>query len=130
MTAPDSPAGAAPVLRGVGMDAQTRCAHHATDRDVVALRFACCAPYWACHRCHAELADHRAVPVPREDFARPRVLCGVCRGMLSVAEYLAAGHGPDPACPACGAPFNPGCANHAHLYFAREAPEERAGGPA
>ena len=53
MTAPDSLDGTDPLLRGVGLDAQTRCAHYATARDVVALRFACCPAYWSCHRCHA-----------------------------------------------------------------------------
>ena len=89
MTAPDSLDGTDPLLRGVGLDAQTRCAHYATARDVVALRFACCPAYWSCHRCHAELADHPAVPVPAGDFDRPHVLCGVCRTELSVAAYLA-----------------------------------------
>lgn len=129
MTAPDSPAGAEPVLRGVDLDAQARCAHHATARDVVALRLACCAPYWACHRCHAELADHSAVPVPTADFGLPRVLCGVCRTLLSVSDFLAVEHGPDPACPACRTPFNPGCAAHAHLYFAVPAPGDDGAGP-
>ncbi len=117
MTAPDSPDDADPLLRGVGLDAQTRCAHYATARDVVALRFACCPAYWSCHRCHAELAGHPAVPVPEADFDRPHVLCGVCRTELSVSAYLALETAPDPACPACGAPFNPGCAAHAPLYF-------------
>ena len=66
MTAPDSLDGTDPLLRGVGLDAQTRCAHYATARDVVALRFACCPAYWSCHRCHAELTDHPAVPVPAD----------------------------------------------------------------
>lgn len=127
-------------VRGVAVDAQTRCAHYATPLDVVALRFACCTPYWPCHLCHAELADHAAVPVPRADFGRPRVLCGVCRTELSVHEYRAAlapsaagdGDGDGPACPCCGAGFNPGCAAHSHLYFDVPAPtapraEARAG---
>ena len=65
MTAPDSLDGTDPLLRGVGLDAQTRCAHYATARDVVALRFACCPAYWSCHRCHAELTDHPAVTLHR-----------------------------------------------------------------
>ena len=73
--------------------------------------------YWSCHRCHAELADHPAVPVPAGEFDRPHVLCGVCRTELSVTAYLALEATADPACPACGAPFNPGCAAHAPLYF-------------
>ena len=34
-----------------------------------------------------------------------------------MTAYLALEAAADPACPACGAPFNPGCAAHAPLYF-------------
>ena len=68
MTAPDSLDGTDPLLRGVGLDAQTRCAHYATARDVVALRFACCPAY--CWRPRArsessarEFASSTAFPV-------------------------------------------------------------------
>lgn len=119
--APSPDAGRTPSgvpVRGVDMDAQTRCAHYASARDVVALRLACCAVYWPCHACHAALADHPAVPVPAADAGLPRVLCGVCRAELSVDAYRAAMAAADPRCPSCGAGFNPGCALHSHLYFA------------
>ena len=48
------------------------------------------------------------------------VLCGACGARLSIAEYLVARS----RCPRCGVAFNPGCANHHHLYFAL-LPEER-----
>ncbi|MFD1562125.1 CHY zinc finger protein [Haloarchaeobius amylolyticus] len=100
-------------VRGVDVDQETRCAHYHTDRDVVAFRFACCEHYYPCFRCHEERADHETVPWPRDRFDEPSVLCGVCETELTVPEYLAA----DYRCPACDAAFNPGCANHAALYF-------------
>jgi len=98
---------------GVGVDDATRCAHYDTDRDVVAIRFACCDRYYPCHACHDAIADHDPEPVPREAFGDPAVLCGACGTTLSVATYLDAEH----ACPACEHAFNPGCAKHADLYF-------------
>ncbi|MFC6837724.1 CHY zinc finger protein [Halomarina ordinaria] len=103
-------------LRGVAVDGATRCTHYRSDRDVVALRHACCDTYYPCHACHEELADHETTPWPRERFDDPAVLCGVCRTTLSAETYLACDH----ACPACGAAFNPGCARHADRYFAVE----------
>lgn len=102
-------------VHGVGVDDQTRCAHWHTPLDVIAMRFACCDRYYACHDCHKELENHASQVWPRERFAEPAVLCGICRAELSVDTYLSSGF----ACPECGAAFNPGCANHYHLYFAR-----------
>lgn len=98
---------------GVDVDDATRCAHYDTERDVVAIRFACCDRYYPCHACHDAVADHDAERVAREAFADPAVLCGACGTALSVATYLDAEH----ACPACEHAFNPGCAKHADLYF-------------
>lgn len=100
-------------LGGRLVDDQSRCAHYATPLDVVAIRFACCAPYWGCHLCHAECADHPAVAWPADDRGAHAVVCGVCRGTLSVDDYVVAD-----GCPRCGAPFNPACRLHHHLYFA------------
>lgn len=128
---PDPAPGAAPsgpLVRGVDLDPQTRCVHWRTGLDVVALRLACCAPYWACRDCHDALADHPAVPVPREDADAPHVLCGVCRSTLTVRRYHAVLAADRPACPRCGAGFNPGCARHSHLYV--EAAPPSPGGPA
>ncbi|SDN52807.1 Uncharacterized protein, contains Zn-finger domain of CHY type [Klenkia soli] len=94
------------------VDAQSRCEHYATDLDVVAIRFACCEPFYGCHLCHAECADHDAVVWPAEDRSVRAVLCGVCRRTLSIAEYVVAD-----GCPHCAASFNPGCRLHQHLYF-------------
>ncbi|CAI49617.1 zinc finger protein [Natronomonas pharaonis DSM 2160] len=99
-------------VRGVGLDGETRCAHYGTERDVVAIKFACCATYYACHRCHEECTDHERSRWPLGRRDEKAVLCGVCGTELAVQEYL----GVD-SCPDCGARFNPGCNNHTHLYF-------------
>ena len=48
------------------------------------------------------------------------MLCGACRRLLSIDDYvrLYQGERADlPCCPRCAAPFNPGCRKHLHLYF-------------
>jgi len=104
-----------PVVHGVDLDAETRCAHWHSPLDVIAIRASCCGEYYACAQCHGELADHPLAPWPREQRDVPAVLCGVCRAELGIDEYLASGY----ACPRCGASFNPRCSLHHHLYFAR-----------
>lgn len=99
---------------GVGLDAQTRCAHWHSSLDVVAIRMRCCGRFYACRECHDELEGHAAEVWPREEWGARAVLCGACRATLTIAEYVA---GPS-RCPACGAGFNPGCKAHHDLYFA------------
>jgi uncharacterized CHY-type Zn-finger protein len=99
---------------GVEVDDQTRCAHYHTDRDVVAIRFACCETYYPCFRCHEACVDHQPERWPRDRFDESAVLCGGCGTELSVREYLDADH----QCPDCGIAFNPGCRQHADRYFA------------
>ena len=111
--APDLDGRFAVPLRGVGVDAETRCAHYDGPTDVVALRAGCCDTYHPCHLCHDETEGHPAQPWPRSRFDEPAVLCGACGATHAAPVYLASGR----ACPACGAPFNPGCAQHYDLYF-------------
>ncbi len=99
-------------VRGAVVDDATRCAHYASELDVVAMRLACCDGWWPCHACHEEEADHAIAPWPRVRRAEPAVLCGVCRATMSVDGYLAVD-----ACPGCGAGFNPGCSLHHAVYF-------------
>ena len=103
-------------VRGVDVDAETRCTHYDTALDVVALRFSCCETYYPCFRCHEAVTDHEPSRVPRERFDEPAVLCGVCETTLSVRVYLDC----EDSCPACGASFNPGCRHHRDRYFAVE----------
>jgi uncharacterized CHY-type Zn-finger protein len=103
-------------IRGVDVDCETRCRHYDSDRDVIAIRFPCCGEYYACHACHAAVADHEAERWSAGAREERAVLCGICGSELPIAEYLDSDH----TCPDCGAPFNPGCANHYGRYFAGE----------
>jgi uncharacterized CHY-type Zn-finger protein len=102
-----------PLVRGVDLDPQTRCAHYHSPLDVIAIKMRCCDTYWACRACHDEQAGHPAQVWPLADFDAPAILCGVCQVELSVTAYQTCGN----RCPACDAAFNPGCRNHYHLYF-------------
>lgn len=102
-----------PDVRGVDVDAQTRCAHYHSAPDVIAIRMACCGRYYACKDCHEELAGHAIAVWPRAQWDEKAVLCGVCGSELTIYEYLQSGY----ACPHCNAAFNPGCRNHYHFYF-------------
>ena len=103
-------------LRGVAVDAKTRCTHYDSELDVVALRFPCCDAYCPCFRCHEAVADHDPERAPSEAFDDPAVLCRVCGATLSTRAYLDCGD----ACPECDASFNPGCRRHHDRYFEPE----------
>ncbi|MBJ39965.1 MAG: hypothetical protein CMD83_16130 [Gammaproteobacteria bacterium] len=102
-------------VHGRAVDPETRCAHWHSPLDIIAIRFACCERWYPCNDCHAELADHPPRVWPHTAFDERAVLCGACGHQLTVNEYL----GCDSTCTRCGASFNPGCALHYHLYFAR-----------
>lgn len=98
---------------GVDVDPETRCAHYATPRDVIAIRFACCGEYYPCLECHDAVTDHESERWPGESLDRRGVLCGVCGSELTISTYLAC----KSTCPECGTEFNPGCKNHWPMYF-------------
>ena len=100
-------------VHGVGVDAETRCAHWHSELDIIAIKFKCCGRWYPCFDCHAEVADHEPRVWPRDEFGEKAILCGACGHQLSIDEYLAA----DNSCTACSAAFNPACANHYDLYF-------------
>lgn len=100
-------------LRGVAVDAETRCAHWNAPVDVIALRFGCCEDYYPCARCHDATTDHESTPWPRKRFDEPAVLCGVCSESVTPREYFDG----DAVCPNCGAAFNSGCRSHRDAYF-------------
>lgn len=104
-----------PTVHGEGLDDQTRCVHWHSPLDVIAIKFMCCGKYYACYECHRALEAHPAEVWPGAAFGVPAVLCGVCRAELTIEAYLASGN----VCPSCGTGFNPGCATHHHLYFAK-----------
>ncbi|MFP4229134.1 MAG: CHY zinc finger protein [Salinivenus sp.] len=100
-------------LRGVSVDAATRCAHYDGPHDIIALRHPCCGVYYPCHKCHRAVTRHDAERWPRSRWEEPAVLCGACGTTITAAAYLRS----DPFCRHCGAAFNPGCAAHRPLYF-------------
>ncbi len=102
-----------PSVLGLDLDAETRCAHWRSPRDVVAIKMRCCGAYYACKDCHDALAGHPIEVWPKAEWDSPAVLCGVCGTELSIRQYLDCAD----ACPACAAPFNPGCRLHRHFYF-------------
>lgn len=104
---------APPEVRGLELDPQSRCAHWHSPLDIVALKLRCCDVYWACRDCHDALAAHPAQVWPKSEWDTHAVLCGACATEMTIAAYLAC----DDRCPACAAPFNPGCKLHRHLYF-------------
>jgi uncharacterized CHY-type Zn-finger protein len=97
----------------VNVDSETRCAHYHSARDVVAIRMKCCGGYFACKDCHEALAGHAVQRWPRDEWNEHAVLCGVCGTEMRIRDYLESAD----ACPACNAPFNPGCRAHHHFYF-------------
>jgi uncharacterized CHY-type Zn-finger protein len=100
-------------VRGIGLDAQTRCVHYRSPLDIIAIKMKCCGLYYACKDCHNALADHAIEVWPFQERDRRAVLCGACGSELTITEYLVSGY----QCPACKADFNPGCRNHYHFYF-------------
>jgi uncharacterized CHY-type Zn-finger protein len=111
MTSTPGPQG--PEVRGVEVDAQTRCAHWRSELDIVAIRMACCGVYWACKDCHEELAGHPVAVWGRAEWDARAVLCGACGLEMTIREYMEC----QARCPGCGAGFNPRCKEHWRFYF-------------
>ncbi|MBM7839726.1 putative CHY-type Zn-finger protein [Alkalihalobacillus xiaoxiensis] len=97
---------------GAKVDEQTRCIHYHSERDVVAIKFACCQTFYPCYKCHQ---DHCSKPLTRwqkDQFEQKAILCGSCQELLSINEYMQVS-----SCPACDHPFNPNCSAHFSYYF-------------
>ncbi|MGI8959835.1 MAG: CHY zinc finger protein [Bryobacteraceae bacterium] len=108
-------------VRGVNLDAETRCAHYHTPLDIIAIKMKCCGVYYACKDCHEALAGHGIQVWPQNEWMQKAVLCGRCRTELRIGDYMASEH----RCPACGAEFNAGCGNHYHFYFELSRPSDQ-----
>jgi uncharacterized CHY-type Zn-finger protein len=109
----DDAAGVRQSVLGVALDAHSRCAHYHGPTDIVAIKFKCCGAYYACKDCHDALAGHPISVWPEAQWNELAIRCGACETILTIRAYL---DGP-PACPSCGAAFNPRCRYHHHLYF-------------
>lgn len=105
-----------PNVRGIDLDAQTRCTHYHSPHDIVAIKMKCCGVYYACKDCHTALTDHPLEVWPRLEWDCRAVLCGNCGAELTIKQYLECGS----QCPVCGAAFNPGCSKHHQFYFENE----------
>jgi uncharacterized CHY-type Zn-finger protein len=102
-----------PEVRGLQLDAETRCLHYHSPLDIIAIKMACCNTYYACKDCHEALADHPIKPWPHTASNTHAILCGACKTELTIHEYMQSNN----ICPHCASAFNPGCRNHYHVYF-------------
>jgi uncharacterized CHY-type Zn-finger protein len=100
------------IIFGFQIDGKTRCIHHCTQADVVAIKMKCCNKFYACIKCHDEMEEHQAETWSKSEFDDKVVLCGNCRGEMTVNAYLSA-----KCCPDCDHEFNDKCKNHFHYYF-------------
>src|SRR6267142_1826782 len=99
-----------PEVRGLHLDPQTRCLHHHTHADVIAIKMKCCAAWYACKDCHIALAGHAIEVWPRSEWNQRAILCGACGARPSISpvgaryivpsSYLVAPGFP----PVCGGP--------------------------
>jgi len=105
-----------PEVRGIEVDAQTRCEHWRSELDIVAIKMKCCGEYWACKDCHEEMAGHAIAVWGRAEWDARAVQCGVCGVEMTIREYRESAA----CCPSCRAGFNPGCERHWRFYFAEE----------
>ncbi|MGH8012008.1 MAG: CHY zinc finger protein [Candidatus Binataceae bacterium] len=100
-------------VRGIGLDAHTRCEHYRGVTDIVAIKFKCCVTYYSCYYCHQAQSGHGVQIWPRSEFEEKAILCGACGTELTIRQYLECGA----ICPGCAAGFNPRCELHYSLYF-------------
>jgi uncharacterized CHY-type Zn-finger protein len=101
------------IVRGSNVNERTQCAHYHSDNDVIAIKFKCCDTFYACIKCHEEMAGHPPAVWSKEERHIGAVFCGNCQSTLTIAEYLGCGN----VCPRCAANFNPRCADHYDFYF-------------
>ncbi|MBC7898558.1 MAG: hypothetical protein H7070_00770 [Saprospiraceae bacterium] len=100
-------------VHGLGIDPETRCDHWHGESDIIAIKLKCCGLWFPCFECHGAVADHVSKVWSKVESDALAILCGGCGYQLAISEYFDCGS----ACPACHRAFNPGCANHYHLYF-------------
>ncbi len=101
-------------INGLELDKETRCRHWHSEKDIIAIQFACCGDFYACYECHDALTDHSPEKWPAVSFDKAEAIyCGRCETRLSIQNYMDAGS----KCPNCGASFNPGCEKHWPMYF-------------
>lgn len=100
-------------INGINVDSQTRCEHYYSEIDIIAIKFKCCKKWFPCFECHTALSDHPPQVWSLDEHQTTAILCGNCQQQLTITEYFDC----ESVCPKCRHRFNPGCANHYHLYF-------------
>ena len=101
------------IIHGTDVNERTQCVHYHSERDIVAIQHKCCGEFYACIQCHNEVVSHQAEVWSKAEFQNQAIYCGNCHQTLGIDSYL----GCNSTCPHCQAAFNPGCANHYHLYL-------------
>ncbi|KAF2825631.1 zinc finger CHY domain-containing protein [Ophiobolus disseminans] len=102
-----------PTIHGLSLTPLTQCAHWHSPLDIIAIKHFCCNKFYACISCHDACETHPSGVWPSDQRRERAVVCGACRHVLTIDEYLACGS----KCTACGSGFNPGCKGHWGLYF-------------
>jgi uncharacterized CHY-type Zn-finger protein len=103
-------------VHGLSLTPLTQCKHWNSPLDIIAIRHACCGRFYACISCHDALENHKSSIWPLSQRDERAVLCGKCKHVLRIDEYLSCGS----VCTRCGAGFNPGCKGHWGMYFEME----------
>jgi uncharacterized CHY-type Zn-finger protein len=103
-------------VHGLSVTSLTQCTHWNSPLDIIAIRHACCGRLYACISCHDALEDHKSSIWSLSQHNERAVLCGKCKHVLRIDEYLNCGS----ICTSCGVGFNPGCKRHWGLYFEME----------
>jgi uncharacterized CHY-type Zn-finger protein len=111
-------------VRGVKLDAETRCEHYHGPTDIIAIKMKCCGVYYACKDCHEALAGHAIEVWPESEWEQKAILCGACGAEMSIRQYMQC----ESRCPNCGERFNPGCRRHYQFYFGDGELRTRSGG--
>ncbi|OAL46340.1 zinc finger CHY domain-containing protein [Pyrenochaeta sp. DS3sAY3a] len=106
---PDQP----PTVHGISLTPLTQCTHYHSPLDIIAIQHFCCQKFYACISCHNAQESHAPGVWPKTQRDVRAVLCGQCKHVLSLDEYMGSGS----KCTRCGSLFNPGCKNHWELYF-------------
>jgi uncharacterized CHY-type Zn-finger protein len=94
-------------VHGLDVTPTTQCTHWHSPLDIIAVKHFCC------DSCHDTCETHKSGVWPREQRAKKAVLCGACKHVLSIEEYMTSGS----KCTQCGNGFNPGCKGHWGMYF-------------
>jgi uncharacterized CHY-type Zn-finger protein len=102
-----------PTVYGISVSPLTQCAHWHSPLDIIAIKHFCCDKFYGCISCHDACEAHKSDVWPWDRRNERVVLCGNCKYILTIDEYMKSGS----KCTACGSAFNPGCKNHWGLYF-------------